>query len=120
MTPCPVCLAPAFPLDGACVFCHAPLSADEADTLDLLDYLVEHIPSAHVKRGALHRGPLTEVSFDTGGRTFRARLRKEEWDLEPPVSLTAWLDLLLTGISDNAAHDASLRRSVLRAGWALR
>lgn len=117
---CPVCDAPAFPLDGACVFCHAPLAGEEADAAQLLEYLVEHIASAHVKRGALHRGPLTEVSFDTGGKTFRARLRKEEWELEPPVSLTAWLDLLLTRLSDNAAHDASLRRSVLRAGWALR
>ncbi len=120
MTPCPVCMAPAFPLDGACVFCHAPLSGDEADPAELLDYLVDHIPSAHVKRGTLHRGPLTEVSFDTDGRMFRARLRKDEWELEPPVSLTAWIDLLLTRLSDGAAHDATLRRSVLKAGWALR
>jgi hypothetical protein len=120
MTPCPVCMAPAFPLDGACVFCHAPLSGDEADPLDLLDYLVEHIPSAHAKRGTLHRGALTEVSFVAGGKMFRARWKKDELDLEPPVSLTAWIDLLLTRLSDSAAHDATLRRSVLRAGWALR
>ena len=30
------------PLDGACVFCHAPISGDE-DTTELLDYLVERI-----------------------------------------------------------------------------
>jgi len=118
--PCTVCTAPSLPLDGACVFCHAPLSGNEADAAELLEYLVEHLPSAHVKRGTLHRGPLTEASFEVGGKTFRARLRKEEWELEPPVSLTAWLDLLLTRLSDNAANDASLRRSVLRAGWALR
>jgi len=117
---CPICDAPSLSLDGACVFCHAPLSGEDADTADLLDYLVEHIPSAHAKHGALHRGPLTEVAFDTGGKTFRARLRKEEWELEPPVSLTAWIDLLLTRLSDAAAHDAAMRRSVLRSGWALR
>ena len=117
---CPVCHAPAFQLDGACVFCHAPLAGDEAQPTELLDYLVEHIPAAHVKRGALHRGPLTEVTFDAGGKTYRARWRKEDLELEPPVSLTAWLDLLLTRLSDTAANDAALRRSVLRAGWALR
>jgi hypothetical protein len=115
-----VCAAPAFPLDGSCVFCHAPLEVEEDDRAELLNYLVEHIPSAHVKRGALNRGPLTEVAFEVHGRTFRARWRKEELELEPPVAMTAWLDLLLTRLSDGAAHDAALRRSVLRAGWALR
>jgi hypothetical protein len=87
---------------------------------ELLDYLTEKIPRAHIKRGPLNRGPITEATFELGGRTFRARWKKEELDLEPPVSLTAWLDLLLTRLSDHAAHDAELRRSVLRAGWALR
>lgn len=117
---CPVCSAPAFQLDGACVFCHAPLEVEESDPSELLEYLVEHIPSAHAKRGALHRGALTEVSFDVAGKTYRARWRKEELELEPPVSLTAWIDLLLTRLSDAAAHDAAMRRSVLRSGWALR
>jgi hypothetical protein len=113
-------MAPSFPLEGACVFCHAPLTGDEAEPADLLEYLVEHLPAAQAKRGALHRGQLTEASFDAGGKTFRARWRKEELELEPPVSLAAWLDLLLTRVSDSAAHDATLRRAVLRAGWALR
>ena len=117
---CKVCKAPAFPLDGACVFCHAPLAGDEADPAELLDYLMEHIPDAHARRGALHRGPLSEVAVDAGGKTFRARWRKDDLELEPPVSLTAWIDLLLTRLSDTAVHDAALRRSVLRAGWALR
>lgn len=117
---CPVCAAPSFPLDGACVFCHAPLEGEEDDQSELLEYLVEHIPSAHVKRGPLNRGPLTEVAFEVGGRTFRARWRKDELDLQPAVALTAWIDLLLTRLSDGAAQDAGLRRSVLRAGWALR
>ncbi len=117
---CPVCSAPAFQLDGACVFCHAPLAGEDAEPAELLDYLVEHIPTAHAKRGALHRGPLTEASFEVGGKTYRARWHREELELEPPVSLTAWIDLLLTRLSDTAAHDATLRRSVLRAGWALR
>jgi hypothetical protein len=101
------------------VFCHAPLS-DQDDPAELLDYLAERIPGAHVKHGHLNRGPITEAAFAFGGRTFRARWKKEELELEPPVELTAWLDLLLTRLSDHAAHDANLRRSVLRAGWALR
>jgi hypothetical protein len=36
------------------------------------------------------------------------------------VHLTAWVDLLLTKLSDAAAVDADLRRAVLRSGWALR
>jgi hypothetical protein len=117
---CPVCSAPTFPLDGACVFCHSPLSGPDDDPNELLEYLAERVPGAHVKRGPLSRGPITEIAFELGGRTFRARWKKEDLDLQPPVELTAWLDLLLTRLSDTAAHDAALRRSVLRSGWALR
>ncbi|HLZ95541.1 MAG TPA: hypothetical protein VKT20_09460 [Candidatus Dormibacteraeota bacterium] len=102
------------------MFCHAPLVDERASEDELLEYLVEHIPDAHVKRGHLSRGPITDAAFEVGGRTFRARWRKEELELEPPVELTAWLDLLLTRLSDTAMHDAGLRRSVLRSGWALR
>lgn len=116
---CPVCSAPAFPLDGACIFCHAPLR--DQDTPDeLLEYLAEHVPGANVKRGHLNRGPITEAAFEVDGRTFRARWKKEELELEPPVELTAWVDLLLTRLSDSAMRDATLRRAVLRSGWALR
>jgi hypothetical protein len=116
---CAVCSAPALPLDGACVFCHAPLAGEE-DTTQLLDYLVERIPAAKVKRGHLNRGPITELVLDVAGRSFRARVRNEELDLVPPVHLTAWVDLLLTKLSDAAAEDPDLRRAVLRSGWALR
>jgi hypothetical protein len=116
---CAVCSAPALPLEGACVFCHAPLSGDE-DTSELLDYLVERIPLAKVKRGHLNRGPITELVLEVAGRSFRARVRNDELDLVPPVHLTAWVDLLLTKLSDAAAVDADLRRAVLRSGWALR
>jgi hypothetical protein len=116
---CPVCSAPAFSLDGACVFCHAPL-AGTGDEQELLEYLAERMPSAHVKRGPWNRGPITEAAFEVSGRTFRARWKNEALDLEPPVVLTAWLDLLLTRLSDIAMQDGNLRRSVLRAGWALR
>jgi hypothetical protein len=102
------------------VFCHAPL-VDQRDSEDvLLEYLVEHVPGAYAKRGHLNRGPITDAAFAVGGRTFRARWKKDELELEPPVEVTAWLDLLLTRLSDTAMHDASLRRSVLRSGWALR
>jgi len=116
---CSVCAAPALPLDGACVFCHAPISGDE-DTTELLDYLVERIPAAKVKRGHLNRGPITELMLDIAGRSFRARVKNEELELLPPVRLSAWVDLLLTKLSDAAAVDPDLRRAVLRSGWALR
>jgi hypothetical protein len=117
---CPVCSAPSFPLDGACVFCHSPLTGNDDDPNELLEYLAEHVPGANVKRGHLSRGPITEVAFGVGDRTFRARWKKEELELQPPVELTAWLDLLLTRLSDRAMHDAALRRAILRSGWALR
>lgn len=116
---CPVCSAPGFSLDGACVFCHAPL-AGLGDEAELLEYLSERIPTAHVKRGPWNRGPITEAAFEVAGKTFRARWKNETLDLEPPVDLTAWLDLLLTRLSDGAMQDGNLRRSVLRSGWALR
>ena len=116
---CPVCAAPALPLDGVCVFCHAPLDKEDEPS-ELLDYLVERIPSAKVKRGHLNRGPISELVVEVGGRTLRARWNKENLEVHPPVLLTAWLDLLLTRLSDAAAVDADLRRAVLRSGWALR
>ena len=116
---CTVCQAPSLPVDGTCVFCHAPIS-DEDEPVALLDYLAERIPIAKVKRGHLNRGPITEVSFDVGGRTVRAYVKKEELGVDPPVRLTAWVALLLTRLSDAAAGDANLRRSFLRSGWALR
>jgi hypothetical protein len=116
---CAVCAAPALPLDGVCVFCHAPLEKED-EPIELLDYLVERIPSAKVKRGHLNRGPITELVVELGGRTLRARWNKENLEVHPQVLLTAWLDLLLTRLSDAAAGDADMRRAVLRSGWALR
>jgi hypothetical protein len=116
---CPVCSAPALPLEGACVFCHSPMSLRE-DTSELLEFLVERIPTAKAKRGHLNRGPITEVVIEADGRTFRARVKNDGLDLAPPVHLTAWVDLLLTKLSDAAAADHDMRRAVLRSGWALR
>jgi hypothetical protein len=93
---------------------------EEEDTSELLDYLVEHIPVARAKHGHLNRGPITEVVIEVEGRTFRVRVKEESLDLVPPVHLTAWVDLLLTKLSDAAAGDPDLRRAVLRSGWALR
>ena len=101
------------------MFCHAPLD-EEDEPAELLDYLVERIPSAKAKRGHLNRGPISELIVEVGGRTFRARWNKEVLEFQPPVLLTAWLDLLLGRLSDAAAGDADLRRAVLRSGWALR
>jgi hypothetical protein len=116
---CTVCSAPVLPLEGACVFCHAPITGDE-ETGELLDYLVERIPVAKVKRGHLNRGPITELVLEIAGRSFRARVKNEQLELLPPVRLSAWVDLLLTKLSDAAAVDPDLRRAVLRSGWALR
>jgi hypothetical protein len=116
---CQVCAAPALQLDGACVFCHAPMTGDD-DPGELLDYLVERIPIAKTKRGPLNRGPITEVVLDLGGRSFKVHWKKEVLEVEPPVHLTAWVDLLLTRLSDAAAGDADLRRAMLRSGWAMR
>ena len=116
---CPVCSAPALPIDEACVFCHAPLTEHDAPS-ELLDYLVERIPIAHAKRGHLNRGPITEVSIDVEGRSFRARVKSDTLELAPAVELSAWVDLLLTKLSDAATSDHDLRRAVLRSGWALR
>ena len=107
------------PIDDACVFCHAPL-VDRDESNALLDYLVERIPIAHAKRGHLNRGPITEVSIDFEGRSFRVRVKNETLEVAPPVELAAWVDLLLTKLSDVATGDHDLRRAVLRSGWALR
>ena len=101
------------------MFCHAPL-VERDEPLELLDYLVERLPIAHAKRGHLNRGPITEVLIDIDGRSFRARVRNEALELAPAVELSAWVDLLLTKLSDAAAIDHDLRRAVLRSGWALR
>jgi hypothetical protein len=116
---CAICSAPALPIEDACVFCHAPLT-ERDEPSELLDYLVERIPIAHAKRGHLNRGPITEVSIDVDGRSFRARMKSDSLELAPPVELSAWVDLLLTKLSDAAAGNHDLRRAVLRSGWALR
>jgi hypothetical protein len=114
---CTICQAPALPLDGACVFCHSPIGAEE-DAGELLDYLAEKIPMAKVKRT---RRRITDLIVETRGRKCRAYINKKEaLELEPPVHLTAWVDLLLNRLSDDAATDADLRRAYLRSGWALR
>src|SRR5438105_8907983 len=88
---CTVCSAPALPIEDACVFCHAPLvERDEPD--ELLDYLVERIPIANVRRGHLNRGPITEISIDVDGRSFHARVKNEALELAPAVELAAWVD----------------------------
>ena len=101
------------------MFCHAPL-VERDEPLELLDYLVERLPIAHAKRGHLNRGPITELLIDIDGRSFRARVRNEALELAPAVELAAWVDLLLTKLSDAAAIDHEIRRAVLRSGWALR
>lgn len=92
----------------------------EQDSSELLDYLLEKIPTAKVKRGHLNRGLITELVIDVEGKTFRVRVKNDVLELAPPVNLTAWVDLLLTRLSDAAAVNGEMRRAVLRSGWALR
>jgi hypothetical protein len=47
-------------------------------------------------------------------------VHNQSLEVAPPVELSAWVDLLLTKLSDVAAGDHELRRAVLRSGWALR
>jgi hypothetical protein len=94
--------------------------AEPEDTSELLDYLMERIPIARAKRGHLNRGPITEVVIDVEGRSFRVRDKDGILEMVPPVDLIAWVDLLLTKLSDAAADNHDLRRAVLRSGWALR
>jgi hypothetical protein len=60
------------------------------------------------------------VVIDLGGRSFRLRSKDGDLEFVPPVAPTAWVDLLLTKLSDAAATNHDLRRAVLRSGWALR
>lgn len=94
--------------------------SEHEDTTELVDYLVERIPIAKVKRGHLNRGPITEVAFDVDGRSFRLRNKEGSLEVTPPVTVSAWVDLLLTKLSDAASANHELRRAVLRSGWALR
>ena len=116
---CTVCQAPALPLEGTCVFCHAPIF-EQDDPDELLEYLADRIPIAKVKRVHRNRGAIIEVSIEVGGRRFKVVRKKAGLEVEPPVHLTAWVDLLITRLSDAAGGDADLRRAVLRSGWALR
>jgi hypothetical protein len=93
---------------------------EREDPDELLEYLAEKIPIAKTKRPHRNRGPITELTVDVGGRVFKAARKKETLEVQPPVHLTAWVDLLLTRLSDAAAADADLRRAFLRSGWALR
>src|SRR5260370_8369145 len=111
---CEVCGAPALPLDGACVFCHAALHEHD-EPIELLDYLAERIPIAKANRAHLNPGPIIEVVIEVAGRTFRARWNKEELEFHPPALLTAWLDLLPTPLSDPGAARADLRPAVPRS-----
>jgi hypothetical protein len=93
------------------------MGADE-DAEELLEYLAEKIPIAKVKR---NRGRITDLMVETRGRSSRAYINKKDaLELEPPVHLTAWVDLLLNRLSDAAATDPNLRQAYLRSGWALR
>lgn len=117
---CQVCAAPALPVGGACVFCHAPLPGGEASP-GLLDYLAERLPGAAVKRsGMVGRGPVKQVTMAAAGEVFRARLRRGRLRLTTEMEAGAWVDRLLGRMTAQAAADGELRAAMSRAGWAHR
>jgi hypothetical protein len=113
---CTVCSAPDLPVDGACVFCHAPLETGP-DPEGLLDYLTAHLPRARVRRGLLGRGPVRALELGVAGRRFRGRLRKEALVLDPPLAPAEWCDQLLGALRFEAAGDHDLRQALTRSGW---
>lgn len=115
---CPVCGAPALPVDGACVFCGSPLREDGGGE-GLLDYVAAHLPAARVRRGVLGRGPVRRLDVRVGRERFSGRLRGEELDLEPEEDPTAWAHALVAALAAEATHDHELRRALTRSGWSL-
>ena len=114
---CLVCGAPALPLEGACVFCHAPVEATEPDPTGLLDYLAERLPGARAGRGPLRRGPVRSLRVSAGGRRFRARLGARGLELEPQAAPVEWCEQLMSALRFEAAGDHDLRRALSRSGW---
>lgn len=117
---CEVCSAPALPVGGSCVFCHAPLG-DGAAPPGLLDYLAERLPGADTKRsGLFRRGRVRELAVTAGGEVFKARLRGGRLRVIPESEAGAWVDRLLAAVTEDAASDVDLRAALSRAGWAHR
>ena len=117
---CETCGAPAVILDNACVFCRTPVSESHAPA-ELLDYLGPRLAGADVKRfGFRRRGPVRELSVTVGVTTFTARVVRGRLQLSPTLAPAAWVDRLLTALSQEATGDAALRARLSRAGWKLR
>lgn len=115
---CPVCAAPALPVDGACVFCGSPL-VERGDAAALLDYVAARVPGASVGRaGLLHRGPVQRVEFTLGTATFRLQKQGGALVFAPSVSPERWSAAVVRAMGEAAADDAELRRHLSRAGWA--
>ena len=116
---CLICSAPALPLEGACVFCRSPL-AGEQQPAGLLDYLAARLPESRSRRGLLRRGKVREFRVEAAGTLFRARLRGDRIQLEPPLEPARWVEAMLAGLSRRATGDPELRAAISRSGWSLR
>jgi hypothetical protein len=117
---CDTCGAPAVILDSACVFCRTPVSESHAPA-ELLDYLGSRLAGADIKRfGFRRRGPVRELSVTVGATSFGARVVRGRLQLTPALAPAAWVDRLLTALSQEAAADPDLRARLSRAGWKLR
>jgi len=117
---CAVCSAPAFQLDGACVFCRSPIDSGPAPAADLIAYLALRLPRARARKGVLGRGSVRGVTVQAGGEPFSARLRKEQLELQPELDVALWIDRLLAALSRDAVAEPEIREAVIHAGWRLR
>jgi hypothetical protein len=54
------------------------------------------------------------------GRPYRARLRRGQLRLEPAAEAAAWVDVLLSDLSRDAAGNRAVRSALTHAGWDLR
>lgn len=114
---CPVCAAPALPVDGACVFCGSPLT-QRSNLAGLPDYVASRLPEAVVTRGGLlHRGPIQRVEVTLGETTFRLQLHGGWLVLSPDVPAEQWAGRMVRALGEAAVEDPELRGTLSRAGW---
>lgn len=114
---CPVCDAPALPVDGACVFCGSPLH-ERSNLADLPEYVASRLPAAVVTRGGLlHRGPIQRVEVTLGETTFRLELHGGWLVFSPDVPAEQWAARMVRALGEAATDDSGLRATLSRAGW---
>jgi hypothetical protein len=118
-TACPVCGAPALLHTGACVFCRTPGDGN-GDPVELLRYLATRLPGVKVRRAPLGIGGVRGLRVVVGELEYRARRRKGGLELSPETEPVAWVDQLLSSLTEAAINELDVRAALSRAGWAWR